>query len=171
MFHSFLVSRNLYIFMFEIFAAAYASISKLTLNWNNIELSLGTFNFSVFRLMLITIGSTLSKTLITMISDIRRVDMGTRPLANITCLYQTGAFKQWHTWRMKMVTNPLLHTKDSLHILTQTRCLGHCVHHSIVWHSRNDATAIIYWSQMMLECMIKVRMCSCPFWKWGIKGK
>merc|ERR1712203_839207 len=125
-------------------------------------LTLSTTILNTSRLMLITIGSTLSKTLITMISDIRRVDMGTRPLANITCLYQTGAFKQWHTWRMKMVTNPLLHTKDSLHILTQTRCLGHCVH-SIVWHSRNDATAIIYWSQMMLECMIKVRMCSCPF--------
>jgi len=126
--------------------------------------------FLFFRLRLITIGSTPSKTLITMISDIRRVDMGTPPLANITCLCQTGAFKQWHTWRMKMVTDPLLHTKDSLHILPETRCLGHCVH-SIVWHSRNDATAIIYWSQMMLECMIKVRMCSCPFWKWGIKGK
>merc|ERR1739838_456209 len=57
-------------------------------------LTLSTTIFNTSRLRLITIGSTLSKTLITMISDIRRVDMGTPPLENITCHYQTGAFKQ-----------------------------------------------------------------------------
>merc|ERR1712086_1115025 len=57
-------------------------------------LILSTTILNTNRLRLITIGSTPSKTLITMISDTRRVDMGTPPLANITCLCQTGAFKQ-----------------------------------------------------------------------------
>lgn len=42
----------------------------------------------------ITIGSTLSKTIITMILDTRKVDMGTPPLAYIMFLCQTGASKQ-----------------------------------------------------------------------------
>merc|ERR1712086_1037143 len=57
-------------------------------------LILSTTILNTNRLRLITIGSTPSKTLITMILDIRGVDMGTPPLANITCLCQTGAFKQ-----------------------------------------------------------------------------